>query len=201
MLTFTDSRSAASPWPGILCLAGAALFMLVSAWLYWPTPDVAFRTDDSPVAWLSSAQLWAMAVLVLRLTQEATLPRLLGLWLFGAMMEMAFDEQFMLHEHWKYSCAEWLDACRMGWVRELPMLLVGVLGLGTAVWLYRAMGAVVSRWQRVQLWLALAIGLFSLVLRATQQPLDLLPYKAALLVTAEALFMGMLLSFPTSRRQ
>ena len=191
-----DSRDSASAWPGILCLAGAAIFMIVSAFLYWPAPEVAFRTDDSPVSWLSSAQLWAMAVLVLRLAQEKTLPRLLGVWLFAAMMEMAFDEQFMLHEHWKYNCLDWFDACHIGWVKELPMLLVAVFGLLTAIWLYRSM---VSRWQHVQLWLAVGIGLFSLVLRSTQQPIDLLPYKAALLVVAEALFMGMLLSFPVSR--
>jgi hypothetical protein len=191
-----QARAGASPWPGVLCLAFAVFFMAISALLYWPTPEVAFRTDDSPVAWLSSAQLWAMAVLALRLWQEAALPRGLALWLAAAMAEMAFDEQFMLHEHWKYNCASWLDACHASWVRELPMLLVGVLGLLSAAWLYRTM---VSRWQRAQLGLALGIGLFALVLRATQQPLDLLPYKAALLVLAEALFMGMLLGFSATR--
>ena len=176
--------------PGLLCLGGAVLFMLFAAWLYGPTPEIAFRTDESPVAWLSSAQMWAMALLAARLWQEGVLPRALCLWLCAAMMGMAFDEQFMLHEHWKYGCIDWFEACRQRWVTELPMLLVAAGGAATVAWLHRA---VQDSRARLDLWLALAIGLFALVLRFTGQPAGLLPYKAALLVLAQALFAGLLL--------
>jgi len=176
--------------PCALLLLASILFLAVSALLYWPDPALAFRTDESPAAWLSSAQLWAMAPIALRLYRERALPRGLCLWLCAAMMAMSFDEQFMLHEHWKYGCAQWFDACRHGWVTELPMLLVGVLGLATVAWLHRHLRA---RRARVVLWLAVGVGLCALVLRATQQPSGLLPYKAALLVLAETLFAGVLL--------
>jgi len=152
---------------------------------------VAFRTDDSPVAWLSGAQLWAMALLALRLWQESSvLPRSLCLWLFVAMTEMSFDEQFMLHEHWKYGCIQWLSLCRIGWITELPMILVGVLGVMTGIWLHRSLS---DRLAQVQMWLSVGIGIFALILRFTHHPIELLPYKAAILVIAEALFAGMLL--------
>ncbi len=176
--------------PALLALLAALIFLAVSALLYWPAPEVAFRTDDSPAAWLSSAQLWAMALLALRLWQERVLARGLCLWLAAAMMVMAFDEQFMFHEHWKYSCIDWFDACRQRWVTELPMLAVGVLGSATAWVLHRAMP---NRNARTLLWCAIAVGVGALVLRFTQQPAPLLPYKAALLVLAEALFAGILL--------
>ena len=70
------------------------------------------------------------------------------------------------------------------------MLLVALLGSVTVVWLHRQLR---SRTARILLWLALGVGLFALLLRFTEQPVDLLPYKAALLVLAEALFAGLLL--------
>jgi len=176
--------------PCILLLLASALFLGTAAWLYWPAPEMAFRTDDSPAAWLSSAQLWGMALIALRLFRERALPPVLCLWLGAAMVAMSFDEQFMLHEHWKYECVQWFAACRHAWVTELPMLLVAVLGLATVFWLHRCLQA---RSARVLLWAAVGVGLFALLLRFTQQPADLLPYKAALLVLAEALFAGVLL--------
>lgn len=191
--------SSQSSWqyliPGLIYLAGSVLFMLIAAALYWPTPEVAFRTDDSPVAWLSSAQLWATALLVMRLWNDSKLPRALCLWLAVAMMGMAFDEQFMLHEHWKYGCLEWTRACRFGWVTELSMLLVGGLGIVTGLWLHRSVS---ERILRTLLWLAISVGIFAVYLRFTQRPVDLLPYKAALLVIAEALFAAFLLAMPAS---
>jgi hypothetical protein len=180
--------------PLLVCCMGAVLFMLVSVWLYWPEPEVAFRTDDSPVAWLSSAQMWALAILPLRLWRDSNMPRLLCVWLSVAMMGMSFDEQFMFHEHWKYDCIQWTSACSMGWVRELPMLAVGSLGLVTAVYLHRCLP---SRELRIMLWTAIGIGVAALVLRATGQPAAVLPYKAALLVTAQAIMTSVLLCYPS----
>ncbi|MFZ6759451.1 hypothetical protein ACO0K9_19780 [Undibacterium sp. Ji50W] len=179
--------------PVAFCLVGAILFIIVSALLYWPAPEIAFRTDDSPVAWLSSAQLWAMAILCLRLWQDKALPRYLCIWLCIAMMGMSFDEQFMLHEHWKYHCLEWLSLCSHTWVTELPMLLVAIFGSVTGLLLHRNLN---QSYQRSLLWGAISIGLFALYLRFLQKPIDLLPYKAAFLVIAEALFTGLLLSLP-----
>jgi hypothetical protein len=179
--------------PVIFCLGGAIIFLVVSTLLYWPVPEIAFRTDDSPVAWLSSAQLWAMAILCLRLWQDKALPRYLCIWLCFAMMEMSFDEQFMLHEHWKYHCLEWFNACSHKWVTELPMLLVAIFGSVTGLLLHIHLK---NTYQRSLLWGAISIGLFALFLRFFQKPIDLLPYKAAFLVIAEALFTGLLLSLP-----
>lgn len=179
-----------SPIPRIICLTVPAVFMIIAAVRYWPAPELAFRTDDSPVAWLSSAQLWAIAILVLRLWHESTLPRSLCSWLSLAMMGMAFDEQFMLHEHWKYSCMNWLTACQLEVVREMPMILVGGLGGLTALWLHHQLP---ERRSRLMLWLSVLIGIFALYLRFTQRPIVMLPYKAAVLVISEALFAATLL--------
>ncbi|MFP5391364.1 MAG: hypothetical protein ACLGI6_07450 [Gammaproteobacteria bacterium] len=172
----------------MLSLVAALAFLALSSLLYWPTPEVAFRTDESPAAWLSSAQLWAMALLSLRLWGDGVLPRALCLWLGVAMMGMAFDEQFMLHEHWKYGCVDWFESCRMAWVTELPMLLVAAGGAATVLWLHRCLPSGLARGQ---LWLALAVGLFALYMRFFGHAL--LPYKAAFLVLAQALFAGLLL--------
>jgi hypothetical protein len=179
-----------TPLPSALALAGAGVFLLVCAWLYWPSPELAFRTDDSPAAWLSSAELWTLALLSLRTLADRTLPRWLAAWLALALMEMAFDEQFMLHEHWKYGCAAWWDACRYAWARELPMQLVAALGCGTGIVLYRAVPRGPARGLLVG---ALAVGLGALALRAGAPPQGLLPYKAALLVAAEGLFASVLM--------
>ncbi len=142
-------------WPAICSLAVVTLFMAVAGVLYWPTPEVAFFSDNSPVSWLSSAQLWAIAVLALRLAADRTLPVRLGLWLSLAMVVLAFDEQFMLHEHWKYGCINWVDACRHHWVTELPIMLVGIVGAATAVRLHYSLG---SQSARIVLWLSLSVG-------------------------------------------
>ncbi len=178
-------------WPFALHLGFALLFMLVAALSYWPEPEVAFRTDESPVAWLSSAQMWALAVMSLHLWQERRLSNWLGLLLSSGMMLMAFDEQFMWHEHWKHGCQNWLAACRYETLRELPMLLVALGGVLVLRLLWRALQ---HRLSKGLLLCAIMLGWFALFLRFTQQPAFLLPYKAALLVLAQALFMGLLFS-------
>ncbi len=176
-------------WAFFLHLLFACVFMLLAALSYWPEPELAFRTDESPIAWLSSAQMWALAVLSLYLWQERQLPASLGGLLCCGMMFMAFDEQFMWHEHWKHSCASWTAACRYELVRELPMLAVAAGGLLVLTLLWRI---VAGRLGKGFLCGAILLGWFALFLRFTQQPAALLPYKAALLVLAQALFMGLL---------
>lgn len=135
-------------WPAALALALAALYMGTAAALYAPSPEAAFLSDNSPVAWLSSAQLWAISMLAVHAAANRVLPRALALWLALALAALAFDEQFLFHERWKYGCTAWLSACRQAWVRELPTLAVGVVGLATAAWLHRAVPAGAARRSR-----------------------------------------------------
>ncbi|RQO84189.1 hypothetical protein [Acidovorax sp. FJL06] len=152
---FADPTPA--PHPGVApALLGAVLgFMLLSAWVFAPHWERAFRSDHSPVSWLSGALLLALSVTALRLTSERALPRWLGLWLTLAFAVLALDEQFMLHELWKFRCHAWTDACRWGAVREAPMLAVAVVGLLTLAWLHRALS---HRSTRCLLWAGLAVG-------------------------------------------
>jgi hypothetical protein len=164
--------------------------MLVATAMYWPNPEIAFLSDQSPVSWLSSAQLWAIALLALRLGADRTLPVAASMWLCAAMMVLAFDEQFMLHEHWKYGCAQWLDACQNRWVTELPIVLVGIVGAATLSWLYILLDA---RPARVLLACSLGIGILAIAVDLFRWPSILAPAEEGLEVLAEALFAGVML--------
>ncbi len=129
------SRTAAA----LALLAAALAFMALSAWSYAPVWERAFRSDASPVSWLSSALLLTLAAMALRLMTDGGLPRMLGGWMAAAMFALALDEQFMFHELWKYRCEEWLALCRFEAVREAPMLGVAVVGTITIAALHRAM--------------------------------------------------------------
>ena len=146
------------------------------------------------MSWLSSAQLWAMSVVCLRFTVEQTVPRVLGLWLFLAMVAMSFDEQFMLHEQWKFGCQAWVSLCQYTWTRELPMLMVGIGGMTTAVWLHRV---VQSRLLRIQLWTAVGMGVFALFMDLLHIASEWAAYEEGFEVLAEALFLSFLLGLQT----
>lgn len=169
-------------WPGALLLAASLAFMGVAAWRYAPSPEAAFLSDGSPVAWLSSAQLWALGLLSLQLAAQRLLPPRLGLWLGSALLALAFDEQFLFHEQWKYGCASWLAACRWQAVQELPALLVAVLGGASVFALHRALPPPARR----PLWLGFGTGLCALALDLGGRPAALLPWEEALEVLAEA---------------
>ena len=175
-------------------MVGAFFFMLVATVLYWPTPEIAFLSDNSPVSWLSSAQLWAIAVLSLRMSMDRSLPLATAAWLCAAMVFLACDEQFMLHEHWKYGCHQWIDACRYQWVTELPILMVGLFGTATMVWLHHL---IASRAARTVLWSSLAVGVLAIAVDIFAWPTSLLRLEEALEVIAEALFTGFLLGVPS----
>lgn len=147
-------------------------------------------SDNTAISWLSSAQLWAMAVLALRLTSERTLPALLGWWLALSMTVLACDEQFMLHEQWKYGCIDWLPACRYWVITELPMLSVAVFGVASIVWFACAIR---SRAARTMLWASLLVGVFALWLDLFAGSLPLSPYEEGFECLAEALFVGVFL--------
>ncbi len=179
-----------SAWPAVFYLAVVLLFVLGAVWQAWPMPETAFRSDRSTISWLSSAQLWATLALALRLAADGVLSRRLGAWLVAAMAWLAFDEQFMLHEMWKFRCVDWTALCEYQWITELPMLLVGALGAATGVWMHRALPDVRAR---RMLWAGIVCGIVALVVDQAGAPLALALYEEGLEVLAEALLLGLLL--------
>lgn len=152
--------------------------------------QLAFLSDDSPVSWLSSAQLWAIALIALRYCIDKTIPLYAAMWLCAAMVLMAFDEQFMFHEQWKYGCVEWLSICEYQWVRELPMILVAIVGAATMFWLHKMIPLISAR---TVLWAAFGIGAFAISLDLIPWFALLVRYEEAVEVLAEAAFLGYLL--------
>lgn len=186
------SRTAAA----VALLAAALAFMALSAWSYAPVWERAFRSDASPVSWLSSALLLTLAAMALRLMTDGGLPRMLGGWMAAAMFVLALDEQFMFHELWKYRCEEWLALCRFEAVREAPMLGVAVVGTITIAALHRAMR---SRLSRGLLWAGLAIGLWAITVDQVAMPYPLAELEEAFEVLAEALVLAAFVSLPPGR--
>ncbi|XVJ68243.1 MAG: hypothetical protein HEQ39_00245 [Rhizobacter sp.] len=178
---------------GLLPAAAACVLMLMFAASRWPLWEQAFYSDQSPAAWLSSAQLLGAALLALCLSQRRELPRLLGWWLAGALWVLALDEQFMLHEQWKFGCVQWWSACSQRWVAELPTIAVGVVGSVTVLALMRVVRDALFRSQVIS---GLAVGLLALLVDLAQMPTSLLPLEESLEVLAEALFIGALLAIP-----
>ena len=192
------------PWIAPALLGAVLAFLLLSAWVFAPGWERAFRSDNSPASWLSSALLLTLCITALRLTAERCLSWRLGVWLTVAFGALALDEQFMLHELWKFRCHEWLDACRWGVVREAPMLAVAVVGLCTLVWLH---GALSHRTTRGWLWAGFAVGLLAIGVDQWPEvqphwpwlpelPELLATVEEALEVVAEALVLAALLRQP-----
>ncbi len=188
-------------------LAAVLGYLLLSAWVYAPAWERAFRSDASPVAWLSSALLLTLSITALRLVGDRALPRLLGAWLTVAFAGLALDEQFMLHELWKFRCHEWTTACQYSTVREAPMLAVAVIGLFTLARLHRAL---MHPGTRALLWTGLAMGWLAIGVDQwpeVQAHWPWLPELPPLLATleeglevlAEALVLGALLRQPGRR--
>lgn len=165
----------------------ACAFMVLSAWLYAPVWERAFRSDASPVSWLSSAVLLTLSAFALRLRADGSLPRHLGAWLAIAMFILALDEQFMGHELWKYRCHELTALCEFKLVRELPMLLVAGVGAITAVVLH---GALRLRASRALLWAGIATGLWAIWVDQVPMPYPIADLEEAFEVLAEALVLA-----------
>lgn len=180
-------------WPSALLLLVVSIFIGLALWSKAPLWELALRSDNSAISWLSSAQLWAGALLVLRLSVERQLPVLLGIILCLALVGLALDEQFMYHEYWKYSCEDWLSLCRLEWMRELPMQLIGIGGLILFLFLHRA---IPHRPLQIQLWLALVIGFLAIAVdQLPFLPASIAVFEEVFEVLAETLFLGLLLSF------
>lgn len=183
----TDRRPLAPPTVAALVLAAALAFMAVSAWSYAPVWERAFRSDASPVSWLSSALLLTLAAMSLRLMADCALPRGLGGWMAAAMFLLALDEQFMFHELWKYRCEEWTALCRFETVREAPMLGVGLVGTLTVWALHRALPTPLGR--RL-LWAGLATGLWAITVDQVAMPYPIAELEEGFEVLAEALVLA-----------
>ena len=184
--------SSVRPW--VAAGAGALVYCGLSAWAAMPVWESAFGSDRSPVSWLSAALLLAIACLAVRLALDASLPRALAAWLAAAVFALALDEQFLLHERWKFGCSALFPPC--AWetggaiLRELPLLLVGVVGAITALRLNRYLP---SPGQRAGLWTSIAIGLWALAVDQTEMPDAIAVFEEAFEVLAEAVFLGVLL--------
>lgn len=181
-------------WVAPALLGAVAGFLLLSAALFAPSWERAFRSDASPAAWLSSALLLTLGVTALRLTVERALPRLLGIWLVLAFGALALDEQFMLHELWKFRCIEWTTACQSDWVREAPMLAVGLVGAATLAWLHRAL---THRSTQALMWAGLLVGLWAIAVdQWSAVPPELETFEEVFEVLAETLVLAALLRQP-----
>jgi hypothetical protein len=182
--------------PARACVAAAVLLMVLAAFAYLPTPRRAFMSEGAPVPWLSTAILLLIAVLCVAHAVRGTLSRPLALWLCAAMLVLAADQQFRLHELWKTSCLEWTAACGRRVFAELPIILVAVLGIATA---WKLHGELEHPSARTWLWWALGVGVFSVFL-------DLVGvryvgrYEKGFEVLAEALFAGMLVGLRRGSR-
>lgn len=178
----------------VTAVLGAVVgFMAFSAWSFAPVWERAFRSDASPVAWLSSALLLTLAAMSLRLSADGGLPRWLGGWMAAAMFTLALDEQFMGHELWKYRCEELTALCRFEAVRELPMLVVGGMGALTALALHRAMPC---RLSRGLLWAGLAMGLWAITVDQLAMPYAIAALEEGFEVLAEALVLAAFMCSP-----
>ena len=191
----TESQRTKTPFrfslSALLVVTGACAFMLLSAWVFYPGWERAFRSDTSPVSWLSSALLLTLCVLSLRLLADGGLPRWLGGWMALAMIVLALDEQFMLHELWKYRCHELTAFCKMAWVRELPMLMVALVGAITAVLMHRALPSPLTRGL---LWAGISIGLWAIFVDQVPMPYPVADLEEAFEVLAESLVLAALLT-------
>lgn len=171
--------------PLMVALALVGVFVVAR----WPLWQQSLMSDQSPASWLSSAQLLGASILALRLGLDHTLSRKLSAWLTMAMLILALDEQFMLHEQWKYGCESWFALCGYAWIRELPTMCVAILGALTILYLARY---VADRDCRRILFASISVGLLALCTDLMNVNL-LSPFEEVIEVSAEALFIGALL--------
>lgn len=174
----------------------AIIFILLSTFQARPFWQQAFRSDHSTISWLSSAQLWSIALVTLLLAKDQRIPLLLGSWFFVSVLLMAMDEQFQFHEQWKYGCAEWVNWCGSVWAKELPIFSVALLGSISSYYLYRHCKMVLSK---ALLITAIMLGLLAIGVDLGLAPGSLNIFEEALEVMAEAFWLSCLFSLTTKR--
>jgi hypothetical protein len=172
-------------------LGAVAAFVAISVSTEWPWWEYAFMSDNSPVAWLSSALLVANAAIALNLAVSRGLPAGPGYMLAAALAMLACDEQFQLHERLKFSIGG-------GAAGNAPAWLVGIGGLACLVVLMRI---VTSRAARVLIATGVAIGIFALWVDLGTPPAMLARSEELYEVLAESVFLCGLLEISRSQVQ
>ena len=181
-----------------IVVGGAVLFMAIAAWQSQPWWEYAFLSDDSAVSWLSSALLMANGAVALKLTLDGSVSRWFGGALTMVLVALAIDEQFMLHEWFKYNFADPAspDRALPALVGDLPTLLVGA---GGVVMLFGFSRVVGSKTARGLMTAAVVLGLFALWVDLGAAPVWLTRTEEAYEVLAESLLLCALLAIrPTS---
>ena len=140
---------------------------------------VAFISDGSAVAWLSSALLVANAAVALSVTLMRALPLITGGCLAAALALLAVDEQFQLHEQFKN---------RAGTTRfsEAPMVMVGIGAVVVLVVLWRRLP---TRTARVLFASAVSVGVFALWVDLGSPPVVVGQLEEGFEVLSESLFL------------
>lgn len=192
-----------------LVLISLTAFAGISAWAYLPWWELAFRSDASPLSWLSGVLLFACAALSLQLGANGSLSPKMSLWLVLAMTTMALDEQFMYHEYWKYHCTEWTSWCgraskgHVDWIGDAPMIMVGLLGMLTVTLLWKSLPSRIVRGHflaAILVGVVLALGTHFTHLSG-MLPADVAYFEEVFEVFSEALFMCALIEIRPGARQ
>lgn len=174
----------------------ALAFMMLSYVLNQPLWERAFMSDNSPVAWLSSALLLSSSVLIWRLTRDRLIGRYLGYIMVLGLLYCALDEQFMLHEHLKYQYLPmWLPSSsgvRQA-LSDLPLIFVGLGGVFCIGTLVR------QKWQGdrqacLLLLATLVIGFVAIAVDIRGQDWRIAPVEEGIEVLAESFYLAALLA-------
>ena len=170
-------------------------FMALCYVLNQPLWERAFMSDNSPVAWLSSALLLANSVLTWRLTSDRLIGRRLGYIMALGLLYCALDEQFMLHERLKYQYLPMWLSTSLGLQQILSNLLL-LVGLSGAL----CVGIFIrQKWQGdrpacLLLLAALAIGFVAIAVDIWGQGRRIAPVEEGIEVMAESFFLAALLA-------
>jgi hypothetical protein len=171
------------------------VFMMACFALYQPLWERAFRSDDSPVSWLSSTLLFANAVVALVLALQSVIPARLGGAMSLGLLWCALDEQFMFHERFKYRYVHaWFPDGGFGsWLADLPLALVGVGGAICVAWFARAMRKR-SAVSCVLMLTGLALGGLALAVDGWGESWPVAPFEEGIEALAESFFLSALLA-------
>jgi hypothetical protein len=165
--------------------------------LNWPWLELAFATEDAPIAWLQSTVLAASAIVCV--AHGATRSRGTLGWSFSALglFALALDERFMGHERLK----EWMwlsifhgDVQRLWIWGDAPILANGAIALAAAVWIARQ-----TRSLAAVIWLGIAatLGAIALAMDLATTSIVVQIWEELIELTAEScLLAAALVSLP-----
>jgi hypothetical protein len=176
--------------PTIL-LGFVAAFAAVATAAAWPWWEYAFLSDDSPLAWLSSALLLANAAVAMSLTVSRLLPARFGWLLTAALAYLAIDEQFQLHERMK-------ELIGQGRFAELPTWLIGA---GGVVCLFALMRIARQTSVRLLIIAAVSVGIFALWVDLGKPATAIARTEELYEVIAETLFLAGLIEVSRAQVQ